>query len=364
MKIISVVGARPNFMKVAPLHRAFQKLGVIDSKLVHTGQHHDAGMSDVFFGQLDLPQSDYYLGVPSGSVTQQTAKILLAVEPVLKQEQPDWVVVVGDVTSTLACALAAAQQGIRVAHVEAGLRSGDRQMPEERNRILTDALADLLFVTEPAGCDNLQREGVPASKVHLVGNVMIDSLVQYRARASALNTVGVLGLLPGNYILVTMHRPATVDTPAGLERLVTVLTNTAFRKPVLFPVHPRTRANLVKFGFMAPLVAHPQIRLLEPQGYLQFLNLMEHAALVITDSGGVQEETTCLGVPCLTFRTSTERPITVERGTNQLITDLNPDTVAQRVADLLQGEVKAGQLPPLWDGQAAGRIARIISQQP
>ena len=364
MKILSVVGVRPNFVKVAPLHRAFLAHPSIESKIIHTGQHHDAVMSDVFFDQFHLPQPDHYLNVPPGSATRQTADILQKFEPVLQVERPDWVVVVGDVTSTLACALAASQHGVRVAHVEAGLRSGDRQMPEERNRIMTDALADLLFVTEKAGCDNLRREGIPDDKVKLVGNVMIDSLVEYRAKANALSTVEALGLTKKGYVLLTMHRPFNVDTPAGLRRLVQVVKNTAALRPVVFPIHPRTRTNLIQFRLFDALATSPDVYLLEPLGYLEFIHLMENAALVITDSGGVQEEATYLRVPCLTFRPSTERPITVDCGTNQLVADLSPDTAGQLAAEILAGRTKAGQIPPLWDGKTAERIAHILSQYP
>ncbi|MDB5240043.1 MAG: hypothetical protein JWP57_668 [Spirosoma sp.] len=360
MNILNIVGARPNFMKVAPLHRAFLTNPAITSKIVHTGQHYDARMSDLFFNQLDLPQPDYYLGVGGGTHTEQMADIMLKFETVMTRERPDWVLVVGDVTSTLACALVAVRMGVRVAHVEAGLRSGDRRMPEEINRILTDNLADRLFVTEQAGLDNLRREGVADEKIHFVGNVMIDSLVQYRRKANDLNTVGALDLMPGQYVLMTMHRPANVDHEAGLRSIVQIVENTSLHRTVLFPVHPRTRANLIRFGLMDRLTNIPNVRLLEPQGYLEFLNLMEHAVIVITDSGGVQEESTYLKVPCLTFRDSTERPVTVDLGTNQLLTDLNPETVHHHVAEILAGRVKAGVIPPLWDGQTAGRIAEIL----
>lgn len=356
MTILNIVGARPNFMKVAPLHRAFAQHPAIGSKIVHTGQHYDARMSDVFFNQLELPTPDYYLGVGSGTQTQQTAEIMLRFERVMEQERPDWVLVVGDVTSTLACALVAVRLGVRVAHVEAGLRSGDRRMPEEINRILTDNLSERLYVTEQAGLDNLRREGVADEKVRFVGNVMIDSLVHYRQKAARLDTVGSLGLVPGHYALMTMHRPANVDQEAGLRSLVQIAQDTAGRLPVLFPVHPRTAANLTRFGLLDQLRANPAIRLLEPQGYLEFLHLMEHATVVITDSGGIQEETTYLRVPCLTFRDLTERPVTVTLGTNRLLADLNPDTVRQAVAQLLAGQTKAGQIPPGWDGHAAERI--------
>lgn len=360
MTIVSIVGARPNFMKVAPLHRAFQQVPGLVSKLVHTGQHADARMSEVFFRQLDLPQPDYYLDVVSGSPTRQTADIMTKFEDVLLAEKPHWVVVVGDVTSTLACALAAVRQGVRVAHVEAGLRSGDHRMPEEINRILTDRLADKLFVTEQAGLDNLRREGIPADKVHFVGNVMIDALLQYRVQATALNTVGTLGLTPRQYVLMTMHRPANVDEPVGLGAIIQISADTARHQPVVFPLHPRTKANLNRFGLMDSLKAVPNVRLLEPQGYLEFLNLMEHATAVVTDSGGVQEETTYLNVPCLTFRSSTERPATVTLGTNTLLADLNPATLQAALADIFAGNAKRGETPPLWDGHAASRIAACL----
>ncbi|MVM38984.1 UDP-N-acetylglucosamine 2-epimerase (non-hydrolyzing) [Spirosoma sp. HMF3257] len=360
MKVLSIVGARPNFAKVAPVHRAFLTYPGIQSKIVHTGQHYDAAMSDVFFDQLDLPQPDYCLNIGTATATQQTADILLKFEPILNREQPDWVLVVGDVTSTFACALAAAQNGVRVAHVEAGLRSGDNGMPEERNRILTDALSNLLFVTEQAGVDNLLREGMAAHEIHFVGNVLIDSLVQYRQKANDLNPIRALGLLPEQYVLITMHRPSNVDTEAGLRRLLTLVETVANLRPVLFPVHPRTRASLHKFGLNAQLETMANVQLLEPQGYLEFLNLMEHAAVVITDSGGIQEETTYLQVPCLTFRESTERPVTIGLGTNELIPDLNPETVKGRVVEILAGRMKIGCIPPLWDGKAAGRIAKLL----
>ena len=360
MKILNVIGARPNFMKVAPLHRVFLNQPGIKSKVAHTGQHYDAHMSDVFFDQFNLPPPDYHLNVAVGTQTQQTADIMLKFETVMTVEQPDWVLVVGDVTSTLACALVAVRMGIRVTHVEAGLRSNDRRMPEEINRILTDHLSDLLFVTEQAGLDNLRREGIAHEKIHLVGNVLIDSLVQYRRKAADLNTVGALGLVPGQYVLMTMHRPANVDNESGLQRIVQIVENTAMYRTVLFPVHPRTRANLVRFSLMDRLTTIPNVRLLEPQGYLEFLNLMEHAAIVITDSGGIQEETTYLQVPCLTFRDNTERPVTVDLGTNQLMADMNPETVRQKVTEILTGRFKPGIIPPLWDGQAAGRIVDVL----
>ncbi|GAB4034193.1 non-hydrolyzing UDP-N-acetylglucosamine 2-epimerase [Spirosoma gilvum] len=358
MKIISVVGTRPNFIKFAPLHRAFSGEPGICSLLVHTGQHEHPSMSEVFFQQLSLPKPTYSLRINRGTPTQQTAELLVKFEQVLAKERPDWVVVIGDVTSTLACALAAAQQNIRVAHVEAGLRSGDRHMPEERNRILTDALSELLFVTEQAGVDNLQREGIAAHKIHLVGNVLIDALIQHQAQE--VKAVESLQLLAKDYALITMHRPGNVDSEAGLRKVLALLETVAMVQTVVFPIHPRTRSSLLKFGLESQLLDIPNVRILEPLGYLEFLNLMQNAALVITDSGGVQEETTFLQIPCLTFRPSTERPGTIELGTNQLIRDLSPETVKQQLGRQLKGELKAGRITPLWDGKAAERIVSIL----
>ncbi|AXE17352.1 UDP-N-acetylglucosamine 2-epimerase (non-hydrolyzing) [Runella rosea] len=363
MKILNIVGARPNFMKVAPLHRAFQKKSEIESKIVHTGQHYDAKMSDVFFNQLELPKPDYFLGIGGGSHTQQTAKIMLEFEKVVEAEQPDLVLVVGDVTSTIACALVATKMHIPIAHVEAGLRSGDRRMPEEINRILTDSISDYLFVTEQAGIDNLKHEGVPDEKVFMVGNCMIDSLVYYRQKAGLLDIMPSLGVAKDDFVLMTMHRPANVDTAEGLTSILQIIENTTPYKKVLFPIHPRTKNNIERFGLTAKLDAIQGLILTEPQGYLEFLHLMENSALVITDSGGIQEETTYLQVPCLTFRDSTERPVTVDLGTNQLLADLNPVTVHEKVIETLEGRAKKGVIPPLWDGHAAERIAEVLVQK-
>lgn len=346
-------------MKVAPLHRAFGQAG-IESKIVHTGQHYDAKMSDVFFSQLELPQPDYYLGIGGGTHTQQTARIMLEFEPILQAEKPDAVLVVGDVNSTIACALVAVKEHIPVVHVEAGLRSGDRRMPEEINRILTDSISDYLFVTEQAGLDNLASEGVPTGKVFFVGNVMIDSLVHYRAAAAKLSLLKDIQLAPDSYALVTMHRPANVDHEAGLRSILEIIRNTAAVRTVLFPIHPRTLNNMARFGLKEALESIPNVRIIEPQGYLEFLHLMDNASMVITDSGGIQEETTYLKVPCLTFRDSTERPVTVELGTNYLLHDLNPQTVHRHVLAIVEGITKQGTLPPLWDGRAAERIAAIL----
>ena len=359
MKILNIVGARPNFMKVAPLHRAFSKNPNITSKIIHTGQHFDAKMSDVFFEQLELPKPHYFLGVGGGSHTEVTARTMIEFEKIVRQEKPDVVLVVGDVNATLACALVAVKEHIPLVHVEAGLRSGDRKMPEEINRILVDSIADHLFITEQDGLDNLKKEGVDAQKVHFVGNVMIDSLIYYKEKASKLNIAGQMKI-EGDYILVTMHRPANVDTKEGLESILEIIENASRHLSIVFPIHPRTKNNMERFGLTERLNDTPNVFITEPQGYLEFLNLMDNAKIIVTDSGGIQEETTFLKIPCLTFRNSTERPITVTMGTNQLLSDLNPVTAYQKIKDVLDGNFKKGQIPPLWDGHAAERIADKI----
>lgn len=360
MKILNIVGARPNFMKIAPLHRAFQQHSKIESKIVHTGQHYDERMSDIFFNQLELPKPDYYLGIGGGTHTQATAKIMLAFEEVVNQEKPDLILVVGDVNSTVACTLVATKMRIPLAHVEAGLRSGDRGMPEEINRVLTDSVSDFLFVTEQSGMINLAKEGVPDEKVFFVGNVMIDSLIYYREKASQLDLLDKLGISSKGYILSTMHRPSNVDNAESLKDILQILRNATANQPVVLPLHPRTLNNMKKFGLYDDLESISDLILLEPQGYLQFLHLMDNASMLITDSGGIQEETTYLQVPCLTFRSSTERPVTTELGTNQLLADLNPDTVKEKMLEILNGHTRKGIIPPLWDGLAAKRIASIL----
>jgi UDP-N-acetylglucosamine 2-epimerase (non-hydrolysing) len=374
MKVIQVVGARPNFMKVAPLHRAIQQLSGWTSKIVHTGQHFDAKMSDVFFTQLELPKPDYFLGIGGGSHTEVTAHIMLAFEKIVADEKPDLIIVVGDVTSTLACTLVAIKMCIPVAHVEAGLRSFDRTMPEELNRLLTDSVANYLFVTEESGLNHLKNEGVPDEKVFFSGNVMIDSLVRYQEKAknsTILTDLGLrpsdsglssseFGLIPSNYIVMTMHRPANVDTEKGLLSILELMELSAQKTKIVFPIHPRTRAHMDKFGLTKRMEAVPNLILTEPLGYLEFIQLMSHAKAILTDSGGIQEETTYLGIPCLTFRDSTERPVTVTLGTNQLLADLDPQKTYQALEKILAGEVKKGSIPPLWDGNAAERIANTL----
>lgn len=359
-KIVSVVGARPNFIKVAPLHRAFAVSGRIDSLVVHTGQHYDAKMSDIFFNQLGLPQPHYHLGIGGGSHTYQKANVMLKFEEVLLKERPDLVLVVGDVNATTATTLVAVKMGIPVAHVEAGLRSGDRKMPEEVNRVVTDAICQYHFITEHSGLVNLARENVTSRGIHFVGNVMIDSLVHFREKAGQQTIMRELGLDPKGYLLTTMHRPQNVDNVDGLRDITDILRRSAERLPVVFPLHPRTRNNLEKYGLLEEVLAVPNLHVLEPQGYLQFLHLMDNACLIVTDSGGIQEETTFLQVPCLTFRDTTERPITVELGTNILMADLDPDTVMVGVDNILEGRAKQGVVPPLWDGRAAERIRDIL----
>ena len=362
MKVIQVVGARPNFMKVAPLHRAIQKLAGWTSKIVHTGQHFDAKMSDVFFTQLELPEPDFFLGIGGGSHTEVTAKIMVAFEKIVEAEKPDLIIVVGDVTSTLACTLVAIKMGIKVAHVEAGLRSFDRTMPEELNRILTDSVADYLFVTEESGMQHLKNEGVADERVFFAGNVMIDSLVRYQEKAKTTKILEDLGVVTSHYIVMTMHRPANVDTEKGLQSILELIELSSQDTKIIFPIHPRTRAHMEKFGLADRLDQAKNLIMTEPLGYLEFIQLMSNATAILTDSGGIQEETTYLGVPCLTFRDSTERPITVSLGTNQLLSDLDPKKTYAALKEILAGKVKKGSIPPLWDGKAAERIAAKLAE--
>ncbi|MEZ4925865.1 MAG: UDP-N-acetylglucosamine 2-epimerase (non-hydrolyzing) [Saprospiraceae bacterium] len=363
MKILSVMGTRPNFMKLAPLHRAMSHYPDIQSILVHTGQHYDRQMSEVFFEQLSLPKPDYFLGVNGGSHTKQTASIMLALEEVVQKEKPDLILVVGDVNSTLAGALVAVKSGIRLAHVEAGLRSGDRAMPEEQNRILTDSVSDYLFVTEKAALVNLEKEGIPKEKVFFTGNCMIDSLVYFIKKAEQLDILKSLGLSPKNYVLMTMHRPSNVDNREGLEKILSMVELISDKLRVVFPLHPRTRSKLQEVGLLEKLSGLKQVILLEPQGYLEFQNLVMNASAVLTDSGGIQEESTYLNVPCLTFRENTERPVTIESGSNELIPDLNPELACQKIVAILQGKWKNSKIPELWDGKAADRIVAILHKK-
>jgi len=360
MKILSVVGARPNFMKVAPLHRALVASGQFESRIVHTGQHYDEKMSEVFFRQLELPQPDIYLGVGSGTHAEQTARVMTGFEKVLLEEKPGLVVVVGDVNSTLACSIVAAKCWVPLAHVEAGLRSHDRRMPEEINRIVTDRLSDYLFVTEQSGLDNLGKEGVPPERMFLVGNVMIDSLVRFRAKASQSSVLEELQVDGQPYGLMTLHRPSNVDDADTLGELVRMVEAVNRRLRVIFPMHPRTRKQLEVFGLLGTLQGLPNLTITKPLGYLEFLRLMESAKVVVTDSGGVQEETTFLRIPCLTLRENTERPITVTAGTNELL-PVDTARVMERLGRILEGPPQHGQVPPLWDGNAATRIVKRLA---
>jgi len=360
VKILHVVGARPNFMKMAPIMREMSKYPAeFEQLLVHTGQHYDAAMSQIFFDELEMPQPDVNLEVGSGSHAWQTAQIMQRFEPVLLDYQPDWVVVPGDVNSTLACALVASKLGVKVAHVEAGLRSFDRTMPEEINRVLTDHLADLLFTTEPSGNKNLRQEGIPEEKIRFVGNTMIDTLVRLLPKAEARWPQLRARFQLDRYVLVTLHRPSNVDDPGTLTEIVAALQEISRQIPVIFPVHPRTREHLNRLNLFHPKSEIANLKFLEPLGYLDFLALQAHAALVLTDSGGVQEETTYLGVPCLTARPNTERPVTVTEGTNQLVSGQR-DMLVQAVA---RSQNKLGVIPELWDGKAAQRIVQTLQLQ-
>jgi UDP-N-acetylglucosamine 2-epimerase (non-hydrolysing) len=368
--VLCVVGARPNLIKMAPIIAALRAAGGFDARLVHTGQHYDSAMSDVFFEELGIQAPDVALGVGSGSHAAQTAAVMTAIEPVIDSAQPDLLLVVGDVNSTLAAALVAAKKGVRVAHVEAGLRSFDRAMPEEINRVLTDQLSDLLFTTEQGALANLTREGIPAERVFFVGNVMIDSLMRSSGRAvpprqtfeaAGADAAFVARAAADGYALVTVHRPSNVDRPVQLEKLLRCLQQIGERLPVVFPVHPRTRAAIAA-ARLTGLLAHPSILHLPPSSYLGTLGLMREAKVVLTDSGGLQEETTGLGVPCLTLRDNTERPITTTEGTNTVV-GTRPAVILQAVEEVLASGGKVGRIPPLWDGKAALRIAAVLQQQ-
>jgi len=351
VKIFHIVGARPNFMKVAPVLRALAGRSGVSQTLIHTGQHYDANMSDVFFQQLEIPVPDVNLEVGSGTHAKQTAEIMVRVEPILLEGKPDLVLVYGDVNSTVATALVCSKLGGRFGHVEAGLRSFDRTMPEEINRLVTDQLADLLFTPSEDGDINLRREGVRADKIHRVGNVMIDSLVKLLPAAQSKSKNGI----PGRYALVTLHRPANVDEETALKGILESLLDVSRDLAVIFPAHPRTRQRIADFGLNTS-----QLRVLDPLPYLDFLGLQSRATVVITDSGGIQEETTYLGVPCLTMRENTERPITVSTGTNVLV-GRDAKKLRSELTRVLAGKAKRGTVPPLWDGHAAERIADVVA---
>ncbi len=356
MKIVAVVGARPNFMKIAPLFWELPNYPGIEAVLVHTGQHYDRAMSQLFFEELRIPRPDVDLGVGSASHAVQTAEVMKRFEPVLLEQRPDAVVVVGDVNSTIACALTSVKLDIPVAHVEAGLRSFDRTMPEEINRILTDSISQWLFVTEPSGVENLKREGVPGERIHFVGNVMIDTLLACRARSERATILEDLGLGTQPYGVLTLHRPANVDDPEVFDSLWSAVERLQRELPIVFPVHPRTRKTLEQ----SPRGNLPNVRLTDPLGYLDFLKLVAHSRLVLTDSGGLQEETTVLGVPCLTLRNNTERPVTVTQGTNTLV-GLETHRIVAAGLKTLSEPASRRRTPDLWDGRASSRILDVLS---
>jgi UDP-N-acetylglucosamine 2-epimerase (non-hydrolysing) len=353
LKIVHIVGARPNFMKAAPVLIALRNHPQIEQLLVHTGQHYDERMSDIFFRQLGMPQPDINLDVGSGSHAVQTAEIMVRFERVLLTQKPDWLMVYGDVNSTIACALVAAKLGVKIAHVEAGLRSWDRSMPEEINRVLTDQISDLFFTPSTDADENLKREGIAPEKIHFVGNCMIDTLVRLLEQARKPLIDG----LEGRFVLVTLHRPSNVDAPEELQRIVRTLSELGGEIPVVFPIHPRTRQRLAGLACASP---GSGLHLIEPQGYLEFLWLQQHATMILTDSGGIQEEATFLKVPCLTIRENTERPITCDLGTNILV-GRDMERLKHEARRILGGEKKEGTLPLYWEGKAGERVARVMA---
>jgi UDP-N-acetylglucosamine 2-epimerase (non-hydrolysing) len=360
LKVINVVGARPNFMKVAPIVEAMKRREREFTPLViHTGQHYDAAMSDAFFGDLELPEPDVYLGVGSASHAAQTAAVMERFEPVVLQEKPDWVLVVGDVNSTLACALVCVKLGVKVAHVEAGLRSRDRTMPEEINRLLTDQIADLLFTPSADANDNLLAEGIPTERIQLVGNVMIDSLYKHLKGSQHSRIKHQLGLTEKSYAVLTLHRPTNVDDPVAFGKILEALERISEQLPIVFPVHPRTRKTLAQLGFDERVKKMQGLRLIDPLGYLDFLSLYSSARLVLTDSGGIQEETSVLGIPCLTLRENTERPITVTMGTNKVV-GTDPERIIAAASAALKETTKPTVSIPLWDGHSAERIVAAL----
>ncbi len=359
MHIVSIVGARPNFVKIAPVARAIQKDPSIRHTIIHTGQHYDDAMSASFFEALGIPAADYNLGVGSSSHGVQTGQIMIGLEPLFQELRPDWVLTVGDVNSTAAAAMVSVKLGIKTTHVEAGLRSFDRTMPEEINRLVTDSISDLLFVSEPSGVENLKREGVDDSKMRFVGNVMIDSLVYALPRIETREAWKSFDLKPNDYLLATFHRPGNVDEKESLTELVEALIAIAKKKPVLFPIHPRTKAKLEEFGMYDSFSKADGIHMTDPLDYITFLSLLSKSYALLTDSGGIQEETTFLKIPCFTLRPNTERPVTITQGTNRLVAT-SKDALLKEFADLEQGNWNTGNIPELWDGHTAERIVKEI----
>jgi UDP-N-acetylglucosamine 2-epimerase (non-hydrolysing) len=363
LKIICVCGARPNFMKIAPIMRAFEAAGNFETLLVHTGQHYDENMSRLFFDDLGIPKPDINLEVGSASHAVQTAEIMKRFEPVVLNFKPDYVLVVGDVNSTIACGLVAVKLGVKLIHVEAGLRSFDWSMPEEINRILTDRISDLLFVTEQSGLDNLAKEGIDSNKVHFVGNVMIDTLIANRERAKKSDILSRLGLAEKGYAAITLHRPSNVDDLDKFAEIIAAFEEIQKDLKLVFPMHPRTRNNIRSSDLEKRIEVMANFIPLEPIGYVDFLHLMSNAALVITDSGGIQEETTILQIPCMTLRENTERPVTITEGTNALV-HVETEDILRHYNEIKAKKFEAkGQIPKYWDGKAAKRIAEIISEK-
>ncbi len=361
LKILNVVGARPNFMKIAPIHRIMEASETMKPILVHTGQHYDDSMSKIFFEDLNLPEPDIYLGVGSGTHAQQTGAVMVELENILMQIKPDLVIVVGDVNSTMASAQVASKLCIPIAHVEAGLRSFDRTMPEEINRMVTDALADFLFVTEESGRQNLLNEGIAPEKIYFVGNVMIDSLLSHLKKAQNSDIISQLNLDHQQYALLTLHRPSNVDDRDTFHAILNALEQIEKKISIIFPIHPRSRKMIDQFQFGSQIEKMKNFKLIDPLGYLDFLHLMENAKFVLSDSGGIQEETTVLGIPCLTIRKNTERPVTVEMGTN-VVVGMDPDKIVDESLKILSEQSKQGKIPPMWDGNAAQRIVEILER--
>jgi UDP-N-acetylglucosamine 2-epimerase (non-hydrolysing) len=359
-KVHLIAAARPNFMKIAPLYHALTPERWCRAQIVHTGQHYDYNMSASFFRDLKLPEPDFHLEIGSGSHAEQTGRVMIEYEKVAEQSRPDWIVVVGDVNSTLACALVGAKLCIPVVHLEAGLRSGDRSMPEEINRLATDAIADVLWTPSSDADANLLRENVPAEKIDRVGNFMIDSYEMLRDSIAAANLVEFFSLVPRRYAVVTLHRPSNVDNAESLGSLVAQLISASRSLPIVFAVHPRTRRRLQEFDLLGKLEKCAEIRLTEPLGYIEFMNLVSNAAVAVTDSGGVQEETTYLGIPCLTVRDTTERPITITEGSNRLV---QRHALLEALADIMNGRFSPGRRPALWDGQAARRSVAALRRR-
>jgi len=361
LRIINIVGARPNFIKIAPLMAEYKRHPKIQPLLVHTGQHYDYEMSEIFFQNLEIPNPDIYLNVGNGSHAAQTAKIMTAFEKVVLKEQPDLIVVVGDVNSTLACSLVASKLNTKIAHVEAGLRSFDREMPEEINRIVTDSLSDYLFVSEGSGLKNLKKEGINSNKVHFVGNIMIDTLLANMNIINQSNILEKLELSKNEYSVMTLHRPSNVDSEEALLEILDILNFMSKEIKIVYPIHPRPKKMIKAYNLSKKFEGLKNLIFIEPLGYIDFVKLVKDSNFVLTDSGGIQEETTILKVPCLTMRENTERPVTIEKGTNYLV-GRDKEQIKRRIRDILKGKIKESNILELWDGETAKRIVKVIAE--